>query len=152
MAIKIMAVGVLMIISFYDIRYGLIYDRLVILLALLSLYPLFAGDISWENALLGSIMGSSLLEALRYLSRGGLGFGDVKFVAALGLWLGIENILLCLLLASMLGVLYGVGMLLGRRMQRNTPIPFGPFLALGALLAWSEGSRISNVIGEWLWW
>lgn len=150
MAINLIA-AVLVLIAICDIRCGLIYDWLVMLLALLSLIPLLEGDMDWQNACLGSVLGGGLLWGLRWASHGGLGLGDVKLTAALGLWLGWENILLCLLTASTLGALYGVGMFLCHRLERHTPIPFGPFLALGAWLAWHEGAFIRNLMEQWLW-
>ena len=150
MVIKMIAC-VLVLIAICDIRYGLIYDWLVVLLALLSLVPLLEGQMNWQNACLGSALGCGLLWILRWASHGGLGLGDVKMAAALGLWLGWENILLCLLTASLLGVLYGSGMLLCHRMERNTPIPFGPFLAIGAWLAWCEGDCIRSFMEQVLW-
>jgi leader peptidase (prepilin peptidase)/N-methyltransferase len=51
----------------------------------------------------------------------------------------------------MLGVLYGSGMMLCHRLERNTPIPFGPFLAIGAWLAWSEGDCVRSFMEQVLW-
>ena len=64
MAIKLIAC-VLVLIAICDIRYGLIYDWLVVLLALLSLVPLLEGQMNWENACLGSALGCGLLWILR---------------------------------------------------------------------------------------
>ena len=61
-----------------------------------------------------------------------MGGGDGKLAAMLGAWLGWQGLLLSILLASILGAMGGgLGMLL-RRLDRRQPIPFGPFLALGA--------------------
>ena len=68
--------------------------------------------------------------------------GDVKLSVPLGMWLGWEDLLLCLLLASVAGVLYGAWLFACRRLNRQTPLPFGPFLALGALAAFGWGSEI----------
>lgn len=151
MAVELLFAAVLLLIAYYDIRCGLIYDKLVLLLALLGCLPLMEGQISGAEACLGSLVGGGFLGTLRYLSRGGLGLGDVKMAAALGLWLGGADIMLCLLLAAVAGLIYGGLMLAARRMERNTPLPFGPFLALGAWLAWGNGDSIRSWLEALLW-
>ncbi len=66
----------------------------------------------------------------------GLGLGDVKFLAAAGTWIGIAG-LPTLLLAATLAALAAAGglQLAGRAMTRQSSLPFGPFLAIGLLLA-----------------
>ena len=65
---------------------------------------------------------------------GGMGGGDIKFVAALGCWFAWPQILLLLLVAFILGGLIGVALLLSGKKGRKDAVPFGPFLALAALL------------------
>jgi len=143
--------SLLILISIYDWRYRLIYDRLTALLLLLGLLPLSCGYMGWGEAVMGVVFGSGLLGGLRYLSHGGVGMGDIKLVVSLGVWLGLENMILCLLLASCLGVIYG-GVVLGRhRICRQTVLPFGPFLAVGALLAFGAGTIIWEGLGVFLW-
>ncbi|MCR5757672.1 MAG: A24 family peptidase [Selenomonas sp.] len=143
--------GVLVLIALYDWRYGLIYDQLVILLVLLSGLPLSYGQMNVLDAVTGAALGSGLLLLLRGLSQGGLGLGDVKLAAALGLWLGWENMILCLLLASCGGLVYGAILLCRRQIERRTPLPFGPFLAGGALLAFATGQVIWTYLEAFLW-
>jgi len=65
----------------------------------------------------------------------GLGLGDVKFLVAAAIWVGVAGLPTLLLIAALaaLGVA-GCLQLAGHRMQRQTSMPFGPFLALGLLL------------------
>lgn len=142
--------GVLVLIAIYDMRFGLIYDRLVFLLLLLSVVPLLCGHIALDTALMGAILGGSLLGGLRWLSHGGLGMGDVKLAVPLGIWLGWEDFLLCLLLASVAGLVYGAGLRLSHHIQKQTPLPFGPFLAGGAMVAFGWGNAIRSGIEVFL--
>ena len=142
--------GVLVLIAIYDMRFGLIYDRLVFLLLMLSVVPLFCGHIALGTALAGAILGGSLFGGLRWLSHGGLGLGDVKLAVPLGVWLGWEDFLLCLLLASVAGLVYGGLMLAFQQMRRQTPLPFGPFLAGGAMVAFGWGGAIRSFFEVWL--
>ncbi len=69
--------------------------------------------------------------------RDGIGLGDAKLMAGIGIWLGWAQLPPVLLLASIAGILYGGAMALANRQPVATAkIPFGPFLCLGAWLAW----------------
>ena len=143
--------GILILIAIYDWRYGLIYDRLVMSLLLFSSLPLICGHIELVDAVLGALLGSGMLLVLRYLSHGGLGLGDVKLAVPLGFWLGWQDIMLCFFLAACLALVYGGFLLHKRHIQRYTPIPFGPFLAIGALLAFAGGPFIRGYVEFLLW-
>ena len=69
------------------------------------------------------------------LSRGGMGAGDVKLSFVLGVWLGLKASVVCLMLAFVLGGIIGVLLLVTGIKQRKDPIPFGPFLCIGAYIA-----------------
>ncbi|MBP3780194.1 MAG: prepilin peptidase [Selenomonas sp.] len=138
--------AVLVLLALGDYRYGLLYDSLVALLFVLGAAPLYMSVVSLTSAFVGSLLGGGLLYAVRQLSHGGLGLGDVKLLAALGPWLGWQNIILCLLLASCLGAVYGGVLLLRGKMTRQGVLPFGPFLALGAVIAFAWGDIC------WNWW
>jgi leader peptidase (prepilin peptidase)/N-methyltransferase len=95
--------------------------------------------------LAGACAGAFLLvAALAY--PGGMGMGDVKLAAVLGLCLG-ASVAVALLVALVLGV--GVGMTViarrGAAVGRKTAIPFGPFLAVGALVAVFVGPQIVDL-------
>ncbi|MEK9186423.1 MAG: A24 family peptidase, partial [Patescibacteria group bacterium] len=68
----------------------------------------------------------------------GMGWGDVKLGAALGLWLGLPGIFYALVSAFILGAIFGVILLITKQKGRKDAIPFGPFLAIGAILAQSN--------------
>jgi leader peptidase (prepilin peptidase) / N-methyltransferase len=72
--------------------------------------------------------------------KDGMGYGDFKLLAALGAWLGWKMLLPIVLLSSIAGAIVGVGLILWARHGRYVPIPFGPYLALGGLVAlfWGE--------------
>lgn len=143
--------SVLVLIAIYDMRYGLIYDRLVAWLLLLGIVPLLSGHVGLSEACAGALLGSGLLGALRWLSGGGLGLGDVKLALPLGVWLGWEDMIFCLLLSSVAGLLYGSALIFGHRLQRQSPLPFGPFLALGAIAAFVWGADMRCLVEAWLW-
>ncbi len=72
----------------------------------------------------------------------GLGMGDVKMLAMIGAFLGWQLMLLTLVLASFAGSVVGVGLMATRRGGMKTALPFGTFLAVGALVAAVTGDAI----------
>ena len=115
--------------------------------ALLALLPHSTLDalatlvrVSAFSSLLGALLGGGvlLLVAVVYMrlrKREGMGMGDVKLLAMIGAFLGIESILYVLLVSSLAGSLAGAALLLARGKADGTmAIPYGPFLSLGAVL------------------
>jgi prepilin signal peptidase PulO-like enzyme (type II secretory pathway) len=122
-------------ISIIDIRSRRIPDILsfpcffLILLARLLLVPqpLF-------GHLAAALFGPLLFLGIRAATRG-LGLGDVKFAAIIGLLCGFPGLLAAFLIAALLGIIASL-LLIRRDAGRYFPIPFAPFLSTGALIAY----------------
>ena len=139
-------VGLLLLQNLMDIRYGLLFDRLNLLLACSAVIPIGAGYITGSEALLGAFFGSGFLWLLRLLTQGGIGLGDVKFAGAIGLWLGWPVMASGLAGAFLLGGLSGIYLLIRGRTLK-TSLPFGPFLGTGAYGAFLFGAKICQWYG-----
>ena len=101
----------------------------------------------WFSSLLGIVLGGGVLYAVMEAyarARGfeGLGMGDVKMLAMIGAFLGWQLMLLTLILGSFLGSLIGVALMASRRGGMKTALPFGTFLAIGALVSAVAGAEI----------
>jgi leader peptidase (prepilin peptidase)/N-methyltransferase len=99
----------------------------------------------WQSSLIGIVAGGGIPLAIAWLYeriRGheGLGMGDVKMLAMIGGFLGWQRMLLTLLLGSFLGSLVGMGFIVAGKGARYA-LPFGTFLALGALATIVVGDR-----------
>jgi leader peptidase (prepilin peptidase)/N-methyltransferase len=98
--------------------------------------PALAG---WSGAGLGAVLWLAVLGLLWVVSRGrGMGLGDVKLGPSLGAtlgWLSVETALIGLVASFIIGGLVSLVLLVSRRADRRTAIPFGPFLFAGALVA-----------------
>ena len=86
----------------------------------------------------GALAGAALFEAIRRLGarlagRPVLGFGDVKLLAAIGAWVGWGGLPVAVFVASAVGSVVGLSPIALGWKQRSDPIPFGPFLVVGAL-------------------
>ena len=83
------------------------------------------------------------LEALSaeiVLPREAMGFGDVKFMAAIGAFLGWQAVIFSLIASSLLGSLVGVGLIAARRREWSSRLPYGPYIALAAVI-WIFGGK-----------
>jgi len=74
------------------------------------------------------------------LPREAMGFGDVKFMAAIGAFLGWQATVFSLMASSMIGAVVGVGLILMRRREWSSRLPYGPYIALAAVL-WMFGGK-----------
>lgn len=137
-------IALLIALSFIDLDTMRLPDVLVYPLLAIGLLgaAFLSGNPNWLESLLTAVGSGGAFWLIAKVYPQGMGFGDVKFVTALGAFLGFPNIILAIFIASLLGSLVGVGMLLLRRSHLKQQIPFGPFLASGALVALFWGERI----------
>lgn len=99
------------------------------------------------EALLGMALGLWLFDGIALVGsvlagRTAMGKGDAKLAAMMGAWLGAKLLLLAGFFACLLGALVGSGAILLGLRDRRAPLPFGPFLALGAAIALLAGEAI----------
>jgi leader peptidase (prepilin peptidase)/N-methyltransferase len=131
-------------VSVIDLEHYVIPNRVVYPTIALAL-PLLAGAAALEHdwarfahALIGGAVAWTLLLLVHLISPRGMGFGDVRLSFILGLylgWLGAGHVALGLFLGFFLGSVAGIALIAIRRRSRKEAIPFGPFLAAGAMLA-----------------
>ena len=107
----------------------------------------FIAPPGWQASLIGILLGAGVLygiAAAYYAVRReeGLGMGDVKMLAMIGAFLGWKAVLVTLVLSSFSGALIGVGLIAAQRGGMKLALPFGTFLALGALAAMFVGDPL----------
>jgi leader peptidase (prepilin peptidase) / N-methyltransferase len=130
----------LLIISVIDFHHQIIPDELSLSGIVLGFLACFAtGDVSWQSSLLGVLAGGGIFFSVAYLyeklaKQEGLGGGDIKLLAMLGAWFGIESVLVLVVLSTLSGSIVGLGLMLLGKANSKAAIPFGPFLAGAALI------------------
>jgi len=113
------------------------------------LFNLFGVFANLSSAVLGAIMGYLALWSVYWMfklvtGKEGMGYGDFKLLAALGAWLGWQMLPLIILLSSLVGAVIGITLIVALKHGRNIPIPFGPYLAGGGLIALFWGQTLTQ--------
>jgi leader peptidase (prepilin peptidase)/N-methyltransferase len=74
----------------------------------------------------------------------GMGYGDFKLLAAIGAWLGWQMLPLVILLSSIVGAIVGITLIVAVKRGKDIPIPFGPYLSGGGLIALFWGTQLTQ--------
>lgn len=147
---------VLVVLSFIDLEHRVLPNRIVIpsLAVEIALFAVAAwrgpGLDAWVRALEGGAAAFAFFMALALVSPRGMGMGDVKLSALLGLslgYLGWGRLLVGFFLSFVLGALAGIALIARGRAGMKSHVPFGPSLALGAVIAILYGGPI---VERWL--
>jgi leader peptidase (prepilin peptidase)/N-methyltransferase len=142
--------GCAMIVLFViDLEHRILPDVITLPGILLGFALSFFMPPGWFDSLLGIVLGGGSLWLIgevyyRLRHEEGMGFGDVKMLAMIGAFLGWKLMLLTLVLSSFLGSVIGLGMIAIRLGDLKYALPFGSFLAIGAIAASTVGDRIVN--------
>lgn len=143
-------VWALIALTFIDFDTQLLPDSITLPLLWLGLLINTGGTFtSLPSAVLGAVAGYLILWSVYWLfklttGKEGMGFGDFKLLAAIGAWLGWQVLPLTILLSSLVGAAVGITLILFAGRGRQIPIPFGPYLAGGGLIALFWGQAITQ--------
>lgn len=133
-----------------DIDTQLLPDDITLpLLWLGLLFNLGGTFVDLKSAVIGAISGYLVLWSIYWLfklitGKEGMGYGDFKLLAAIGAWLGWQMLPLVIMLSSLVGAVVGITLIAVARHGRNVPIPFGPYLAGGGLIALFWGQTLTQ--------
>lgn len=141
-ASQLIFIPFLVIIFVYDLRHMTILDKFTIpAMTIAAIVNLWTGAVSAPSMLVGAIVFAGFFYAQFALSQGTwVGGGDIRLGALMGFMLGFQHGIVALFLAYLLGALVGVVLLLFKKADRKTPLPFGTFLTLAttAILFFGE--------------
>lgn len=133
----------LIIIAFIDYDHQLILDKVLVWFAGTGIMINIIIDAPpmWDTVA-AAITGGTILLLIAILTKGGMGGGDIKFVAALGLWLGLKLTLLTIFLSFIIGGIGSLLLLAFKIKSRKDFIPFGPFISIAAFISMLYGTEI----------
>lgn len=144
--IALLLISMLMIVFVSDITYMLIPNKvLLFFLPLFMMMRVIQPLDPWWSSITGGTVAFILIALIIIVSKGGMGAGDMKLFGLLGIVLGLGKVLLTFFLASLLGALIGMILLLRKIIKRKQPIPFGPYIIVASIISYFFG----DIIIEW---
>ncbi len=146
----IVLIWALLALTAIDIDTQLLPDDITLpLLWLGLLFNTYHTYTSLSSAVMGAVFGYLSLWSVYWLfklirGKEGMGYGDFKLLAALGAWLGWQMLPLIILSSSVVGAVVGITLMVVCKKGSEVPIPFGPYLAGGGLIALFWGQTITQ--------
>ena len=136
--------------AFIDIDTQLLPDDITLpLLWAGLLVNLGDGFTDIRSAIIGAVSGFLALWSVYWCfkiatGKEGMGYGDFKLLAVIGAWFGWKMLPLVILISSLVGAVVGIGLIVITKHGRNVPIPFGPYLVGGGLIALFWGNQLNH--------
>ena len=135
-----------------DINKGIVPDMLVVLIAFLGVVRFFTGSINTQsliNCLCGALVLSVPMLIASLIIRNGFGGGDIKMMAAAGLFLGLDKTIIAGLIAFLIAGLYGVYLLFTKKRGAKGKVKLAPYLALGCAFSALFGAVFIEIISTY---
>ena len=132
-----------------DINKGIVPDLLCILIALLGIISVFIEEITRQSIishLCGAVVLSVPMLIVALIVKGGFGGGDIKMMAAAGLFLGLDRTIIAGIIAFFIAGIYGVYILLTKKKGAKGKVKLAPYLALGCAFSALFGAVFMEII------
>lgn len=144
---RLILVAILVALFGIDLEHQILPNVITLPGIVIGLMFSFVAPPGWRDALIGTILGGGVLYAIAaayYAVRReeGLGMGDVKMLAMIGAFLGWKAVLVTLVLSSFSGAAIGMALIAAQRGGMKLALPFGTFLAVGAVAAMLVGEPL----------
>jgi len=141
------------IIFVIDLKHGLILNKVLYPSMVVSLLLALFLPQSWltqwivpgvANAAIGGGIGFVIFFLIAIASRGGMGWGDVKLAGLIGLATGFPLVFFSIIIGAILGGIVAAALMIAKKRKLKETIPFGPLLALAAMVTLLWGNSILN--------
>ncbi|RUO56380.1 prepilin peptidase [Pseudidiomarina homiensis] len=145
--------ALLIVMFFIDYDHMLLPDQLTYFTLWLGLFVAWlGGPVLLQDAVIGAIAGYLSLWSIYWVfklltGKEGMGYGDFKLLAAFGAWAGYHMLPVIVLAAAFSGAVIGITLQVVKRKEQGQPIPFGPFLICGGVIAMIWGEQLLS----WYW-
>ena len=134
--------GILLSVSLIDAETQTIPDRLNLALAVCGAVSVLLSPADWLPHVIGALCVSVPMFLLCLVIDGAFGGGDIKLMAAAGLFLGWQNTLLAMFFGIVFGGMYGIYLLAAKKAGKKDHFAFGPFLCAGIVIAMLFGGPV----------
>ena len=136
-----------------DVNKGIVPDMIVIFIAVLAIIKLLVFDISLSNALnrlAGALVLSLPMLVAALIVKNGFGGGDIKLIAASGLFLGLEKTIIAGIIAFFISGIYAVYLLISKKGGAKSKIRLAPFLAIGCAFSELFGTAFLFIFSSYI--
>lgn len=137
----IIVIALLSFVTATDFEQYVIFDAILLPLAIVGIFYTLHMGLPLKEHVIASLGGGLLFFLLAVVTKGAIGGGDIKLIAALGLWLGWKQLLVVIIYGAMAGGLVALVLLLSKKIGLKQYLAYGPYFALsgiGVLLNWIE--------------
>jgi len=135
----------LLVISLIDYNHKIIPNSTVVVVFFIGVMYTFFLSHNYINSMIGFFSVSIPLLIIHFITGGQMGMGDVKLMAAAGVFLGWQKSIVALLVGSVLGSVIGLILIAVKLIGRKEQIPFGPYLSIGIMVAALVGDSLIQV-------
>lgn len=135
----VIAIALLVFVTVTDFEQYVIFDSMLLPFAVAGVCYMLHTQLSLTDHLAAALGGGLLFFLLTLLTKGAIGGGDIKLIAALGLWLGIRPLLSVIMYGFLAGGIAALFLLITKQKKRHDFFAYGPYFALsgiGVLLSW----------------
>ncbi len=137
--------AILILVTVIDLEHRLVLNRVILPAILLALIAgLFTPDLNWKQVLIGGLVGFGVFYLIAMLYPGGMGAGDVKLAAFIGLITGFPDVMVAIVVTIFAGGLMSLLLVVTRVRSMRDYIPYGPFLVIGGIFALFWGQPIMD--------
>ena len=127
------AIFLLALMTVTDFEQYMLFDAMTLPLAIIGAVYVWQMNLNVLDHAIAALFGGGFFLLLAIFTRGALGGGDVKLIAALGLWLGSEDLLNVVIFATIVGGLAATLMIITKQKDRSSYFAYGPYFALTAI-------------------
>lgn len=140
-------VSVLLMLTVSDLKYMLLPNKIIYpAMLLFAGLRLFIHPLPIWHYAVAFVLGGGILLAVSmmavWMGKPAMGFGDIRLMALVGLVMGIKLVLLCIFLSALLGSIIGLALIASGILDRKSPIPYGPFIAIACLVSFFYGDPL----------
>ena len=133
MIYSIIAAYLLVLIMVTDFEQYVIFNKMLIPFALIGAVYIFHLNLPILNHLAAALLGGVIFLILALITKGGIGGGDIKLVAVLGLWFGIDDLLFIVVAASIMAGVAALIMIIFTKKSRRDYLAYGPYFSISAI-------------------